>query len=78
MKIAYRTEQAWGNLTEWHSAPDLVVDLSDGQGQTLEALYWRNQDGSAGSISFQSDLSEFLGYYQKAEEGPIAYRGHRK
>lgn len=73
----YRTEVSWGNLTEWHQAPNLVIDLNDGGNSPLSKLSWEEQNGTTGSISFQSNLSEFLGYYQKPNEGPIAYRGRR-
>jgi len=76
-QTTYRTEVAWGNLTEWHPAPNLVIDINDGRNSPLSTLSWKEQDGTTGSISFQSDLSEFLGYYQKPNEGPIAYRGRR-
>lgn len=78
MKANFSTEQAWGDLRDWHTAPDLAIDLTDGRNQNITTLDWRNQDGSTGSISFQQDMSEFLGYYQKPNEGPIAYRGRRK
>lgn len=78
MRTTFATEQAWGDLTSWHPAPDLSVDLADGRDQNISTLEWKNQDGSTGSISFQTGMSEFLGYYQKPNEGPIAYRGRRK
>jgi hypothetical protein len=77
MSLTYRTEVSWGNITEWHSAPNLVIDLNDGRSSPLAKISWQEQDGTTGSISFQSDLSSFLGYYQKPNEGPIAYRGRR-
>lgn len=78
MKVTFTTEQSWGDLREWHAAPDLTIEIADGRNQNISALDWRNQDGSTGSIAFQSDLSTFLGYYEKPNEGPIAYRGRRK
>lgn len=78
MKATYTTEQAWGDLREWHSAPDLTIDIADGRNQNITALDWKNQDGSTGSIAFQTGMTEFLGYYEKPSEGPIAYRGRRK
>ncbi len=78
MKVSFSTEQSWGDLREWHPAQDLVIDIADGRNQNLANLDWRNQDGSNASISFQTGMTEFLGYYQKPSEGPIAYRGKRK
>ncbi len=73
----FRTEQSWGDLQQWHQAPDLTIDLADGDTNNLTALSWEKTDGSEGSISFQSNLDSFLGYYRKPNEGPIAYRGQR-
>lgn len=78
MKVSFETEQAWGDLRDWHPAQDLVIDLSDGRNQSIASLNWKNQDGSTASVSFQSNMTDFLGYYQKPGEGPIAYRGKRK
>lgn len=78
MRLTYTTEQAWGNLTQWHQAPDLIIELNDGDTSPLSTFSWALQDGAKGSISFQSNQNEFLGYYQKPNEGPIAYRGRRK
>jgi hypothetical protein len=76
--VTYRTEQSWGPITEWHPAPDLTFAIDDGIIGGLATLSWRDQKGNSGSISFQSDGSSFLGYYQKEYEGPIAYRGTRR
>ncbi|HEU5375677.1 MAG TPA: hypothetical protein VFV38_09580 [Ktedonobacteraceae bacterium] len=76
-KVTYSTEQAWGDLQQWHRAPDLTVDVADGDNNDITALSWQRQDGSEGSISFQSRQESFLGYYRKPNEGPIAYRGRR-
>jgi hypothetical protein len=74
----YRTEQSWGPITQWHPAADLTLAIDDGIINDLATISWRDQSGNTGSISFQSDGSSFLGYYQKRNEGPIAYRGTRK
>ncbi|QBD78138.1 hypothetical protein EPA93_19905 [Ktedonosporobacter rubrisoli] len=73
----FRTEQAWGNLTQWHPAPNLNIDLTDGDNNEITAVSWQRADGSEGSISLQEDQTSFLGYYRKPNEGPIAYRGSR-
>ena len=76
--VTYQTENSWGPITEWHQAPDLTFALNDGIVGDLANLSWRDQQGNSGSISFQSDGSSFFGYYQKVNEGPIAYRGTKK
>ena len=76
--VTYRTEQSWGAITEWHQSPDLTIAINDGIINDLATISWRDQSGNTGNISFQSDGSSFLGYYQKKNEGPIAYRGTRK
>jgi hypothetical protein len=73
----FSTEQAWGDLTQWHPAPDLNINLEDGDQNDLVATAWQRKDGSEGSISFQDGQKSFLGYYRKPGEGPIAYRGRR-
>lgn len=73
----FRTEQSWGDLKQWHSAPDLRIDVIDGDGSEITTLSWKRHDGSEGSISFQDGQTGFLGYYRKPNEGPIAYRGVR-
>jgi OAA-family lectin sugar binding domain len=77
-RVTYQTENSWGPITEWHAAPDLTFVLNDGIVGDLATLSWRDQIGNSGNISFQSDGSSFFGYYQKENEGPIAYRGTRK
>ena len=42
------------------------------------SLSWRDQQGNSFAISFASDMSTFFGYFQRVNEGPIAYRGTRK
>lgn len=76
--VTYQTQNSWGPITEWHDAPDLTFALNDGIVGDLASLSWRDQRGNTGNISFQSDGSSFFGYYQKVNEGPIAYRGTRK
>ncbi|MBV8822977.1 MAG: hypothetical protein JO123_09325 [Ktedonobacteraceae bacterium] len=74
----YRTEQSWGPITEWHPYSDLVFSVDGGTGQAPATLAWRDQQGNSFAISFQSDMSSFFGYFQRVNEGPIAYRGTRK
>jgi hypothetical protein len=76
--VTYQTENSWGPITQWYAAPDLTFTINDGIVGNLATLSWRDQQGNAGNISFQSDGSSFFGYYQKVNEGPIAYRGTRK
>lgn len=76
--VTYQTENSWGPITEWHAAPDLTFTINDGIISDVATLSWRDQSGNSGNISFQSDGSSFFGYYQKVNEGPIAYRGTRK
>jgi hypothetical protein len=75
MIYTYQTENAWGDITEWHAASNLSFAI-DGENGTVPAmLAWTDQQGNAASISFQTDMSTFFGYYQRPDEGPIAYRG---
>lgn len=76
--VTYQTENSWGSMTEWHEAPDLTFTIDDGIVGDISTLSWRDQSGNTGNISFQSDGSSFLGYYQKVNEGPIAYRGTKR
>jgi hypothetical protein len=71
----YQTEDAWGDITEWHSTPDLSFAINSGNGAVPATLAWTDQQGNVASISFQTDMSSFFGYFQKPNEGPIAYRG---
>ncbi len=73
----FQTEQSWGDLTQWHRAPELNVNLEDGDRSEITEIAWHRKDGSEGSISFQDGQRSFLGYYRKPNEGPIAYRGTR-
>jgi hypothetical protein len=73
----FRTEQSWGDLKQWHQAPNLSIDLTDGDSNNLTGISWQKADGTEGSISFQDNLTSFLGFYRKPNEGPIAYRGQR-
>jgi hypothetical protein len=74
----YRTEQSWGPITEWHPSANLVFSVDAGTGSIPSTLEWRDQQGNSFAISFQSDMSTFFGYFQKVNEGPIAYRGSRQ
>jgi hypothetical protein len=76
--VTYQTQNSWGPITEWHDAPDLTFMINDGIIGDVATLSWRDQSGNSGNISFQSDGSSFFGYYQKVNEGPIAYRGTKK
>jgi len=73
--FTYRTEHAWGDITEWHEAADLRFLIHSGEAVLPVRLIWRDQKGNCASIGFQSDMSSFCGYYQRVNEGPIAYRG---
>jgi OAA-family lectin sugar binding domain len=75
--FTYQAEHSWGGSNaEWHRCADLVFCIHSGEGDTIPAsLNWRDQKGNAGSISFQSDMSTFYGYYQRVGEGPISYQG---
>ena len=78
MKYTFKTEVAWGDLQQWHKAKELVIEVTDESGSELSNLSWKKLDGTVGSISFQPDMKDFLGYYQKPKEGPVAYRGTRR
>ena len=71
----YQTENAWGDITEWHTASNLSFAIDGGNGAVPAMLAWTDQQGNAASISFQTDMSTFFGYFQRPNEGPIAYRG---
>lgn len=74
----YATQNSWGPLTQWHTAADLNFLVECGTGSPPASLSWRDQQGTVFAISFASDMSSFLGYFQRPNEGPIAYRGTRK
>jgi hypothetical protein len=74
----YATENSWGPITEWHVAADLSFAVDSGTGSAPASLSWRDQQGNSFAISFASDMSTFFGYFQRVNEGPIAYRGTRK
>jgi hypothetical protein len=74
----YATQNSWGPITEWHSAADLNFTVDSGTGSAPASLSWRDQRGNSFAISFASDMSSFFGYFQRYNEGPIAYRGTRK
>jgi hypothetical protein len=74
----YATENSWGPITEWHSAADLSFNVDCGTGSTPASFSWRDQQGNSFAISFASDMSTFFGYFQRSNEGPIAYRGTRQ
>ncbi|GER90616.1 hypothetical protein KDW_47780 [Dictyobacter vulcani] len=74
----YATQNSWGPITQWHTAADLSFSVDAGTGSLPASLSWRDQQGNSFSISFASDMSSFFGYFQRINEGPIAYRGTRK
>jgi hypothetical protein len=71
----YATENSWGPITEWHTAADLSFNIDSGTGSAPASLSWRDQHGNSFAISFAADMSTFFGYFQRTNEGPIAYRG---
>jgi OAA-family lectin sugar binding domain len=56
----------------------LSFAVDAGTGSAPVSLSWRDQQGNSFAISFASDMSSFFGYFQRSNEGPIAYRGTRK
>ncbi len=74
----YATENSWGPITQWHAAANLSFNVDSGTGSAPASLSWRDQQGNSFAISFASDMSTFFGYFQRINEGPIAYRGTRK
>ena len=74
----YATQNSWGPITQWHAAADLSFAVDSGTGSAPASLSWRDQQGNSFAISFASDMSTFFGYFQRINEGPIAYRGTRK
>lgn len=74
----YATQNSWGPITQWHAAADLSFAVDSGTGSAPASLSWRDQQGNSFAISFASDMSTFFGYFQRVNEGPIAYRGTRK
>jgi hypothetical protein len=74
-RYTYQTAHAWGDITEWHCASNLSFAINIGNGAAPTTLKWKDQQGNTASISFQTDMSTFFGYYQRPDKGPIAYRG---
>jgi hypothetical protein len=74
-RYTYQTENAWGDITQWHAASNLSFAINSGNGAVPATLKWTDQQGNAASISFQTDMSTFFGYFQRPNEGPIAYQG---
>ncbi|GLV60064.1 hypothetical protein KDH_68870 [Dictyobacter sp. S3.2.2.5] len=74
----YATQNSWGAITSWHTAADLSFSVDAGTGSPPANISWRDQQGNSFAISFASDMSSFFGYFQRVNEGPIAYRGTRK
>ncbi|MFE6306718.1 hypothetical protein [Nocardiopsis sp. NPDC057823] len=68
----FRTEEGWGG--GWHSSGELRLAVDDG-GAPLERVTWRDQRENTGSVAFGEGAAGFLGYYQRAGEGPIGFRG---
>jgi hypothetical protein len=68
----FRAEEAWGG--RWHASGELRLLVDDG-GAPPERVTWRDQRENSGSVAFAVGAEGFLGYYQRAGEGPIGYRG---
>ncbi|CAL9422856.1 hypothetical protein SUDANB121_01905 [Nocardiopsis dassonvillei] len=68
----FRTEDGWGG--GWHASGGLRLAVDDG-GAPLERVTWRDQRENSGSVAFAEKAAGFLGYYQRAGEGPIGFRG---
>lgn len=59
----------------WRSAGGLRVLLDDGRGCALRDLEWHDEDGNSGAISIDRATASFLGYFQRAEQEALGYRG---
>ncbi|GCE24202.1 hypothetical protein [Dictyobacter kobayashii] len=75
---SYATQTSWGNITEWHDAPDIGFSFDLGTNSIPANLAGRDQQGNSFAVGFSSDMNTFFGYFQRYNEGPIAYRGTRK
>jgi len=72
----FRTQASWGDNTQWHDGRPLELSVDTGDGP-LERLHWRDQRESCASIGFSADDDgeRFIGWSQRALEGPVGYRG---
>lgn len=81
----FHPEEGWGG--GWHASGELRLLLEDG-GAPLERIAWRDQRNNSGSITLGTALEvvtdaaptarspyDFLGFYQRYNEGAIGYRG---
>jgi hypothetical protein len=73
--FTYRVEHAEDNMSQWYSGTNLVLFIDSGETALPSMLSWRDRRGNMASISFQSSMSGFIGYYQRPNAGPLAYRG---
>ncbi|AOS65506.1 hypothetical protein [Actinoalloteichus hymeniacidonis] len=77
----FATEEGWGG--GWHRSPDELRFVLDDGGAPVERIAWRDQRCNSGSITVRTGLNpdtggrpyDFLGIYQRANEGAIGYRG---
>ncbi|MER5986700.1 hypothetical protein [Streptomyces sp. NPDC001787] len=70
--VEFNNRFDWGD--GWYDAGRLLLLFRNGDRQPT-TLTWRNAEGEAGAIQFDSNRTRLAGYHHARNEGPVAYDG---